>query len=88
MRRVVPPREGAIARQLGLHLIEMRLADESGHLSDKQPRRSGQRGGRTMRAADGVRRRAPVRRGTIARALGIDLPRVGRIAQNPADRRA
>jgi len=66
----------------------MRLADEGGYLSDKQPCLGGQRGGRTVRAADGVRRRAPVRRGTIARALRIDLSRVGRIAQNPADCRA
>ena len=41
-----------------------------------------------MRPADRVRGRAAVGGGAIARALGIDLPRIGWVAQDAADRRA
>ena len=88
MRRVVPPREGAVGRQLGLHLVEVRLAHHGRHLPNKKPAVGWLRHGRAMGPANRMRRRAAVRGRAVLRALRINLPRVGRIAQNAPDRRA
>ena len=88
VRRVVPPREGAVGRQLGLHLVEVRLAHHGGHLPNEEPGVGRLRHGRAMGPADRVRRRAAMGGRAVLRALRIDLARVGRVAQDAPDRRA
>ena len=85
---VVAPGEGAVGGQLGLHLVKVRLAHHRGHLPDQDPGIGGLRHGTAMSAANRVRGRAAVGGSAITRALRIDLPRIGRVAQDASDRRA
>jgi hypothetical protein len=88
VRRVVPARKGPVRRQLGLRLVEVRPAHHGRHLANEEPGVGGPRHGRAARAPDRVRRRAAVGGRAAARAPGVDLPRVGRVAQDAADRGA
>jgi len=88
VRGVVPLRKGAVGRQLGLHLVEVRLAHHGGHLPDQEPGFGGLRNGRAVRPADRMGRRAAMRGRTVLGALCKDLSRIGRVAQDPPDRRA
>ena len=66
----------------------MRLAHQGGHLPHQEPPLDRQRHRRATRAANGLRcRMAPGGRAAL-RAVRVHLPRVGRVAQNAADRRA
>ena len=85
VRRVVPPGKGLVGRQLGLHLVEMRLACHGGRLAHEKPNVLWLQDGRAVGTADGARRRAPVGGGAILRARGMHLPRVGRVAQDAPD---
>lgn len=66
-------REGAVGRQLGLDLIEVRLTDHGGHLPDKEPSVGRLWHGRAVSPADRVRCRAAMDRCAVLRALRIDL---------------
>ena len=88
VRRVVPTRKGPIDRQLGLYLVEVRLAHHSGHLANEEPGIGRLRHRRAVGTTDRVRRRAAMGRGTVLRALRVDMAGVGWVAQDAPDRRA
>src|SRR3954453_3448129 len=88
VRGVVPAREGLVGRQLGLDLVEVRLAYHGGHPPDEQPGVGRLRHRRAVGTADRVRRRAPVRGRAVLRALRVHSARVGRVAQDAPDRGA
>jgi hypothetical protein len=88
VRRVVAGSKGMVRRQLGLHLLELRLTHHGRNLRYQDPALGGLRHRRAAGMPDRVGRRAAMRRCAGPHALRIDLPGVGRIAQDATNRGA